>query len=189
MDFDITPQSIVKLRKSYGLSQQAFARLLGIGEATLNRYEKGAVPTKANANLLRAATIPEFMAVCLEREGGNLSPRQRESVEKVVYAELTFDDEGEVMDINEIYTLTLQQEVLNEKAADILADIIKGLLAAEAAGDEGLKMVYNDMLAHISLLKPTITSQASFNQPELMRLNGELDCMRDLIARSVKRAA
>lgn len=34
-------QQIKEIRKHYGLSQQAFARLLGIGEASITRYEKG----------------------------------------------------------------------------------------------------------------------------------------------------
>ena len=62
-------QQIKEIRKHYGLSQQAFARLLGIGEASITRYEKGIAPTKANANLIRAAMIPAFMAGCLERDG------------------------------------------------------------------------------------------------------------------------
>ncbi len=32
-------QQIKEIRKHYGLSQQAFARLLGIGEASITRYE------------------------------------------------------------------------------------------------------------------------------------------------------
>lgn len=189
MDDQLTPEAIISLRKSYGLTQQAFARLLGIGEATMNRYEKGVTPTRANANLLRAAMIPEFMADCLRRDGHQLTAKQRESVESVVYAELTFDEEGEVMDVNELYTLTLQQEVLNEKAADILADIVKGLLTAEANGDEAMQLVFNDMLVQIAQLKPTIATQESLDQRELSRIDGELDCLSGLIKRTLKRAA
>lgn len=68
-------QQIKEIRKHYGLSQQAFARLLGIGEASITRYEKGIAPTKANANLIRAAMIPEFMAGCLERDGRRAHPQ------------------------------------------------------------------------------------------------------------------
>lgn len=70
--------------------------------------------------------IPEFMAGCLERDGDVLTPKQRASVEKIVYAEVTFDEEGDIMTMTEIYEITLQQEVLNEKAAEILGDIING---------------------------------------------------------------
>ena len=116
-------QQIKEIRKHYGLSQQAFARLLGIGEASITRYEKGIAPTKANANLIRATMIPAFMAGCLERDGDALTPKQRASVEKIVYAEVTFDEGGDVMDTTEIYEITLQQEVLNESAWDIMAQI------------------------------------------------------------------
>ena len=39
--------------------------------------------------------IPAFMAGCLERDGDALTPKQRASVEKIVYAEVTFDEGGE----------------------------------------------------------------------------------------------
>ena len=64
--------------------------------------------------------IPAFMAGCLERDGDALTPKQRASVEKIVYAEVTFDEGGDVMDTTEIYEITLQQEVLNESAWDIM---------------------------------------------------------------------
>ncbi|MEC4184316.1 helix-turn-helix domain-containing protein [Adlercreutzia sp. R21] len=180
---------IKEIRKRYGLSQQAFARLLGIGEASITRYENGIVPTKANANLIRAAMIPEFMAGCLEREGDALTPKQRASVEKIVYAEVTFDEEGEIMDMTDIYEITLQQEVLNEKAAEILGDVINGLIQAEEENDEGLKMVYEDIFAQLSLLKPKIASTETANWKSLHNIDGELDCMRSLCNRVQRRAA
>ena len=53
-------------------------------------------------NIIRAAMIPEFMAGCLERDGDTLSAKQRASVEKIVYAEITFDEEGDIMDMTDI---------------------------------------------------------------------------------------
>ena len=75
-------QQIKEIRKHYGLSQQAFARLLGIGEASITRYEKGIAPTKANANLIRAAENPRFMADCLKRDGAALPDKQRAKAEQ-----------------------------------------------------------------------------------------------------------
>ena len=61
--------------------------------------------------------IPEFMAGCLKRDGDVLTPQAaRASVEKIIYAEVTFDEEGDIMTMTEIYEITLQQEVLNEKS-------------------------------------------------------------------------
>ena len=165
-ELDMSHQ-IKEIRKHYGLSQQAFARLLGIGEASITRYEKGIAPTKANANLIRAAMIPEFMAGCLERDGDVLTPKQRASVEKIVYAEVTFDEEGDIMTMTEIYEITLQQEVLNEKAAEILGDIINGQIKAEEEGDKALARVYEDMLMQMALLKPTIIDKENSNHESL----------------------
>ena len=55
MDTDLTAREIKDIRTRYGLSQQAFARVLGLGEASIVRYENGQKPTRANANLIRAA--------------------------------------------------------------------------------------------------------------------------------------
>lgn len=185
----ITPQVIKDIRKRYGLSQQAFARLLGIGEASIARYENGMPPTKANANLIRAATLPEFMADCLARDGESLTPKQRESVEKIVYAEVTLDEEGAIMDMTQIYDITLRQEVLNEKAAEILGTVINGLIRAEEDHDEGLVMVYEDILAQISLLKPTIATMETANWESLHKIDGELNCLQSLCTRVQRRAA
>ena len=61
-------QQIKEIRKHYGLSQQAFARLLGIGEASITLYEKGIAPTQANANLISSSvTGIDFHPVALNR--------------------------------------------------------------------------------------------------------------------------
>ena len=58
MSKDLTAQDIKRIRRKYGLTQQGFARLLGLGEASVVRYENGQTPSKANANLIRAADNP-----------------------------------------------------------------------------------------------------------------------------------
>ena len=60
MSKDLTAQDIKRIRRKYGLTQQGFARLLGLGEASVVRYENGQTPSKANANLIRAADNPAF---------------------------------------------------------------------------------------------------------------------------------
>lgn len=181
MDDQLTPEAIISLRKSYGLTQQAFARLLGIGEATMNRYEKGVTPTRANANLLRAAMIPEFMADCLRRDGHQLTAKQRESVESVVYAELTFDEEGEVMDVNELYTLTLQQEVLNEKAWGVIADASRLRAEALEKGDQTLATIYKDIELGAAKAIPQILSCESLNSADLEKLQEQIGSFQGLL--------
>lgn len=188
MSAEMTAQDIKGIRSRYGLSQKAFARLLGLGDASVVRYENGQPPSKANANLIRAAAIPEFMAGCLEREGSQIPPAQREQVEKVVYAEVALGEEDE-MGINEIYELTLQQEVLNEKAALVISELINGQIAAEAAGNEALALIYGDMLAQVSYLKPTIATDEKMSKAALAEIDGRLNMMQGLISQSMKRAA
>ena len=86
MGHTIAPDDIKRIRGKYGLSQQSFARLLGLGEASIVRYENGQPPSKANANLIRAADDPAFMRDCLERDGDLLSQEQRGKTEQIIYA-------------------------------------------------------------------------------------------------------
>ena len=109
MSKDLTAQDIKRIRRKYGLTQQGFARLLGLGEASVVRYENGQTPSKANANLIRAADNPAFMRDCFERDGDLLSHEQRGKAEQIIYALVTFDEDGDIMDINEMYEITLQQ--------------------------------------------------------------------------------
>lgn len=49
---------IREIREKYGFSQVLFAKILGIGEATLQRYERGVLPSVSlNGLLLRAKTL------------------------------------------------------------------------------------------------------------------------------------
>lgn len=188
MASDMTPQKIKEIRGRYGLSQKAFARLLGLGDASIVRYENGQEPSKANANLIRAASIPEFMAGCLERDGGQLPEAQREQVEKVVYAEVTLGKEGE-MGINEIYEFTLQREVLTERAWGLSARIGRLRNAAEEAGDKGLLVIYDDMLKQVALLKPEIIYCDDGDNEALAAIKAKLDCVKSLCIAQQKLAA
>ena len=189
MTDEITPQRIKAIRKRYGLSQQAFARILGIGPASIARYENGATPTKANANLIRAAEIPAFMADCLERDGEVLTAKQRANVEKIVYSEITFDEKGDIMDINEIYELTLQQEVLNEKAWDIMAQASRARREAQQRGNEALAFFYDDIEIEVANLVPQILSMESDNRTSACWLSGYLDSCQKLISAHETREA
>ena len=49
----IKPQDIVSLRKKYDISQRELTSILEFGKMTINRYERGGVPTKAQSDYLR----------------------------------------------------------------------------------------------------------------------------------------
>lgn len=47
------PEEIVGFRKKLGLSQRQFAKFIGIGPASIARYEMGAIPSESINNLLK----------------------------------------------------------------------------------------------------------------------------------------
>ena len=91
----ITAEEIKGIREFYGLTQKSFAQVLGLGAASIVRYEQGSEPSKANANLIRAAKHPEFMKECLERDGDAIPEIQRDNAMRVVYACVSLEpDDG-----------------------------------------------------------------------------------------------
>lgn len=59
----LTPTEVRAVRKRHGMTRSAFAQVTGLGEATLNRWENGAVVQNlANDRYLRLLDIPECMA-------------------------------------------------------------------------------------------------------------------------------
>ncbi len=55
----LQPDEILSFRRKYGLTQIQLARLLGIGVATLSRYETGSLQTEAHDRILRFLMKPE----------------------------------------------------------------------------------------------------------------------------------
>lgn len=189
MSNDMSAQEIKEIRGKYGMSRKVFSQLLGIGEASLARYEAGGKPTKANANLIRAAKNPRFMADCLKRDGGLLTEKQRAKTEQIVYSMVYSDEEGEIMDMTDMYLLTLEQEILNEHAASVMADIDRLAEEAEDNGDEMLALVLNDVALYIAQAKFEITGKEGRNKEALTKIRAQIDSAHDIALRCVARAA
>ncbi|MCX7903265.1 MAG: DUF4065 domain-containing protein [Caloramator sp.] len=49
----INPEQIIKLREKYGLSQRELGAILGWGKMTINRYERGGLPSQSHSDLLK----------------------------------------------------------------------------------------------------------------------------------------
>lgn len=75
------PVEIRRIRERWDLSQAAFAALLGMSQATINRYEKGALQQEKEDELIRACDSPEHMRSLISRRGDVLAERQRHAVE------------------------------------------------------------------------------------------------------------
>lgn len=48
----LSPKEIKRIREKYSLSQTSFARILGLGDKTITRYENGSIPDSAPNNLI-----------------------------------------------------------------------------------------------------------------------------------------
>lgn len=183
----LTPQDIKDIRGRYGLSQKSFALLLGIGPASIVRYEQGATPSKANANLIRAARNPEFMQECLEEDGHLIPETQRLRAQSVLYDYISLDPEEDARmhekldsaglsptrSMNEVYHFTLQQEILNEQAANLIGDIMRFMHEEESRGIE-VRPFYERLLDQLFEVKRGILSPESDNDTYLEQIRGFL---------------
>lgn len=73
----LTANEIRKLRKGLNMTQGQFADYLGVGEASIKRWERGLVQDKSNDELIRAKTAsPRFtdMSPCYDFETMDLPP-------------------------------------------------------------------------------------------------------------------
>ncbi len=80
----LSPEEIRQIREKYGLSQRAFALVLGWGEITVHRYEIGSLQDPAHDTQLRMAADPSNMALLLSTNGSRLTARQRARLESAL---------------------------------------------------------------------------------------------------------
>lgn len=68
----LSPAEIETIRKKYDLSKKAFSILLGFGEITVQRYEKGAIQDRTHDGIMRLAKNPVNMKELFEKNRGLL---------------------------------------------------------------------------------------------------------------------
>ena len=66
----LQPEEIKNWRKTHHLTQSELAKLLGIGVATINRYENGALQNESHENLLRLAMDSFNLLKLIEKSEG-----------------------------------------------------------------------------------------------------------------------
>lgn len=55
----ITPDDILKFREKYNISQRELVSILGWGKMTINRYERGALPSQSHRDILKTIILNE----------------------------------------------------------------------------------------------------------------------------------
>ena len=95
----IKPQDIVDLRKKYDISQRELTAILGFGKMTINRYERGGVPTKSQSDYIRLLIDNDNKFIEKVKEAyknGNINDK---TYEKIVSEELnTGIDKEQIQD-------------------------------------------------------------------------------------------
>lgn len=75
----LKPADIRATREKYGLSQTAFARVLGFGDKTITRYENGSIADAAQNNLIMLVQQPSDFAQLLEKNKDKISTADYEN--------------------------------------------------------------------------------------------------------------
>jgi putative zinc finger/helix-turn-helix YgiT family protein len=80
----ISPKDIVDMRARYDVSQKSFAKLLDIGDLTINSYEQGVIPSGAHNSLLKLVSIPENFLRLYSSNKSKLSERQKAKIDRAL---------------------------------------------------------------------------------------------------------
>ena len=78
----LQPTEIRVIREKYGLSQVAFARVLGFGDKTIARYENGSIADYAQNNLIDLVQHPSNFKKLLEKNKEKISEQDYENAQK-----------------------------------------------------------------------------------------------------------
>jgi putative zinc finger/helix-turn-helix YgiT family protein len=76
----LMPEQIKAIREQYGLTQVAFAKILGLGDKTITRYENGSLQDEAQNNLILLVQNPENFATLFSKNKNELSPDELEQI-------------------------------------------------------------------------------------------------------------
>lgn len=95
----IGPAELVAMRARYDVSQKSFAKLLDIGDLTINSYEQGIIPSGAHNSLLRLVSIPENFLRLYSVHKDKLSDRQKAKIGRAL-SRLAIQD-GATLEVGE----------------------------------------------------------------------------------------
>ncbi len=87
----IKPQDIISLREKYNISQRELTAILGFGKMTINRYERGGVPTKSQSDYIKLLIDNDDKFIEKVKEAHNNGRINDKTYEKIVSKELNFN--------------------------------------------------------------------------------------------------
>ena len=84
----ISPKDIIGLRKKYNISQRELTAILGFGKMTINRYERGGVPTKSQSDYIKLLIENDNKFVELVKEAYENKRITEKTYDKIVSNEV-----------------------------------------------------------------------------------------------------
>lgn len=102
----LLPEEIENIRETYDLSQRALSRLLGWGQVTIHRYEKGALQDNAHDQMLSFIKKPDNMLDLLEKNKENISKKLYEKTKEKAEKFLLQDSLTDNIIIKKLQSLT-----------------------------------------------------------------------------------
>jgi putative zinc finger/helix-turn-helix YgiT family protein len=84
----IKPQDIIDLRTKYDISQRELTSILGFGKMTINRYERGGVPTKSQSDYIKLLIENDDKFIEKVKEAYQKNDITEKTYEKIVSEEI-----------------------------------------------------------------------------------------------------
>lgn len=98
----VTPDQIKESREKYQLSQREYSYLLGFGEITISRYERGSLPTRAQNQIIRESFDAANMYKLIGNHDGKI-PLKRVEELKSQFPEVHTMAEDLVREVKSIF--------------------------------------------------------------------------------------
>lgn len=76
----LSVEEIIRIREKYSRSQTAFAKVIGVGEKTVTRYENGFIPDESINNLILLADTPGNFRRLFEKNKKALTEREQQDI-------------------------------------------------------------------------------------------------------------
>ena len=112
----VTTYEIKKKRTDFGLNQRDFARLIGLGEITVARYESGFIPSKANSLRIRQLNDLDRLKAYYKDTKDALSDRAIERIERYIQTFVSINNGNQVYENEKFFAVTaLFVQMANEE--------------------------------------------------------------------------
>lgn len=102
----VTTYEIKKKRTDFGLNQRDFARLIGLGEITVARYESGFIPSKANSLRIRQLNDLDQLKAYYKDTKDALSERAVEKIDRYIQTFVSINNGNQVYENERFFAVT-----------------------------------------------------------------------------------